>query len=153
MLCDLIFCHSYPSLIPIYVGCKGIFSMRQRGKKFLTCSECSSSIHPVSSIFAPCVGINYMFLLEIRVGTNWHRWTPDRMVIVTCSETNSHFFPFFHLSMRLKDKSVSKKIVKYKPIGAAPWRQCFICTYVMIYSMCLIIHMGLLSTLCMWESC
>ncbi len=61
------------------------FSTRQR-QKFLTFSESSSSIHPVSSIFATNVRINCMFLWEIHMGINWHRRTPDKIVIVYCSD-------------------------------------------------------------------
>ncbi len=50
-------------------------------------SKCSSSIHPVSSIFATDMGINGMFLQEIHMGINWHRQTPDKMTIVYIYET------------------------------------------------------------------
>ncbi len=39
-------------------------------------------VHPVSYIFATYVGINTTFLHEINVGINWHKQTPDRIVLL-----------------------------------------------------------------------
>ncbi len=74
--------------------------------------------------------MSWKFIWKTNVGINLHGWTDRR----TDRQTRLSFF-------------------RYKPIGAAPWRQCFFCTYDVMYSICCMIHMFsycLLSTLYTW---